>query len=70
MSETNSISFQLKSFGWQCSFHPTDPYLLFAGTAQNDLYKFDIRNPTNPVTMYTIQHTRGKGIHSVYLDNS
>jgi hypothetical protein len=61
----DSFIFPLNSFGWQCCFHPIDPNLLFAGTANNDLYQFDLRAPSLPVNIYTIPNTKGKGIHSV-----
>jgi hypothetical protein len=61
----DSIVFPLTSFGWQCSFHPTNPNILFAGTASNDLYQFDIRSPAAPVSINTVPNTKGKGIHSV-----
>ena len=58
-------SFQLEHAGWSCCFHPSQEYLIAAGTSQNTVEQFDIRNPNTRLSVCQVPWSKGKGIHSL-----
>ncbi|KFB50607.1 AGAP005643-PA-like protein [Anopheles sinensis] len=51
-----SITLGADSIIWSCAFDRGRPYILYLGTQRGEVFRYDIRNPNQPLGMHAVGH--------------